>query len=319
MKRIVTITLILVFALATFVLSALKFQNASADVVTLYTRDIPNHGLILIGPASSSYESEMTAFLSGKDAQQQAFIEDLKPFSAFLKNTNSKDVVAYKLRWELSGADMKTVTHDRVFADPALLMGEDPARITPAVLGLGSTIVSNNSRFVAVANSLSAPIKPSISMGSGSDIDSESPPSQTDDESLLENLRTELDHATEITISIDGAVFSDGTFVGPDETGYFSQFKAQIAAKFDLLRGTVIAIQQNGTPSEIYSHIQTIVDAPAISIGPDSTDADYYNFYRQIYAQEMLAMRTAHNNDTHALSYALIPLNRIWPTLMKVE
>lgn len=114
-------------------------------------------------------------------------------------------------------------------------------------------------------------------------------------------------------------MFSDGTFVGPDETGYFSQIKAQVAAKFDLLRGTAIAIQQNRTPNEIYAHIQTIVDAPPISIGHDSTSADHYNFYRQLYASEMMEMRTAQNDDTRALAYALIPFNRMWPTLQRVE
>jgi hypothetical protein len=134
MKRIIVITLILILALASIVLSVRRFPHASADAIAVSTRDIPEHGLTLIGPASSSYESEMDAFLVGKGEEQREFIGELKPFSAFIRTVNTRNVVAYKLRWELSGRDMKTITHERVFADPALLMGEDPARVTPEKL-----------------------------------------------------------------------------------------------------------------------------------------------------------------------------------------
>ena len=319
MRRIITITMSFILVLAVLVLSMMKYQTVSADTITVSTRDIPNHGLTLLGPASSEYESAMDDYLAAKNDGQKEFVNELKPFSAFIRNTNTRDVVAYKLRWELSGTAIKTITHELTFADPAILMGVNPIHVTPAVRAAGSRVVANGSRFVAVASSISYPMQYGISSGTGSDSGSFSPPVEPDDKILLDKFRNELDQASEITITLDGAVFSDGTFVGPDESGYFGQLKAQIAAKFDILRGAVIALNQNRTPSEIFSHIQTISETSPGGLAPESEDQDYYAYYRQMYATEMLNVRAVLNNDEQALAFLLEPLNRIWPPLTKAQ
>jgi hypothetical protein len=318
MKRIIIITFLLMLVLATFVVSVLKYQMVSADTVTVYTRGISDHGLILIGPASSEYETETAALLAGKSDGQKEFVNELKPFSVFIRNTNTRDVIAYRVRWEISGPAMKTIAHEMTLADPGVLEGTDPALVTDAVRTRGNRIIPNSSRYVALATSASYPIQPGIHIGIGTTNDNSASVTMLDDNELIETFRAELEQATDVTITLDGAVFSDGTFVGTNETGYFEQLKAQVAAKFDILKGCAIALKQNKTPSEIFAHIQTIADEQPASIAPASDDAAYYNYYRQSYATEIGNIRAVYNNDEHALSYVLQPLNRTWPTLNRV-
>lgn len=319
MKKVTFLLLFPIILIATIAIYMWNNQPVSAQTLLLNTRDIPEQGLLIIGPEHTSYENKFTELIATKTTEQKNFMTALKPFSAFISNSNTKDVIAYKVRWEISGVNTKAIVYDMTFADPAILMGVDPSLVTSETRNLGHTVISNTSKFVSVASSVNNSQQQSISFGSGGDSGNPNDPRSASESELLERLQRDLENAASITITLDGAMFEDGTFVGPDNSGYFNQLKAQINAKYDLLNGILKALQQNKQPTEIYATLQAFVEAPEITLSTNSTPTEYYNFYRGIYATEILEIRTAFNNDEQSLSYILTPLKRSWLNLHKVE
>jgi hypothetical protein len=52
--------------------------------------------------------------------------------------------------------------------------------------------------------------------------------------------------------------------------------------------------------------------------GPHLTPADHYNYYKKMYAQEMVDMRRVMGGDK-AITIALQPLRKLWPILEKMQ
>src|SRR5207302_6152276 len=64
-----------------------------------------------------------------------------------------------------------------------------------------------------------------------------------DDEAISKALSEQLAQAANITISLDSAVFDDGTVIGPDNAGSFDMLQAAIAAKKDLLVSIMLGLK----------------------------------------------------------------------------
>jgi hypothetical protein len=116
------------------------------------------------------------------------------------------------------------------------------------------------------------------------------------------------------TVSIDAAFFEDGTCVGPDLTGAFATFKAHVDARRDLLQGIVAAQNKGMTSDQIFEYVSSVANS---SVMPDPSDrAASYNYFRKIYAQELINVR-ARQGDEKALAFASSPLQKQWVNLRK--
>lgn len=139
-----------------------------------------------------------------------------------------------------------------------------------------------------------------------------------DRKALLQRFMSELaTNYTDITVSIDGAFFDDGTFAGPDTSGFFAHVKAQIDAKRDLLNEVAIGLSNlHRSKEEVFSHVEKTAAQPDVRLDSNSTPTDFYNFYKRFYAREILEDRNAFGDDK-ALAVTLQPLKKAWPKLRK--
>jgi hypothetical protein len=303
MRKAVPVVIILVIA----VIAAGVFWNSrrvQAVNVKFNIKDVPEHGLLIISPSDPSFDNMMAVYLRSKPGVP---LNDLKPFSIFIKNTSNRTVVGYTLKWECIKADGTVIPQIAEYATTWALTDVGESDFEAAMAEARTVIRPNAILFFSQA----APPE----LLDGQDLAPTQPdPEQTE---LLRSLNSELKNYTSITVSLDGALFDDGTFVGPDSAGFFAEIKAQVDAKYDLLREIESGIQQGKSADEIFRHAEEALAGPDIELNPDSTTADHYNYNKKLYGQEILGIRTA-LGDKKAIERVRILLSRPWPELRKL-
>lgn len=317
MRRTIFITVIvivIVSAATGFILS----RGVQARDVVIHVKDLRQHGLIILDPTSASFDEGFSDLVRDRNSSERRSLDSLRAFSVFVRNTSERNVVAYKIRWELLMDDGRTINYETTRAVLGALMGDDAERVSSS----RNVIRRNSARFAALGS-----LERQAQRGLGSsvgratnqdDIAQIQQARQEQNENLLaERLSQQLSQATNITVSIDSAVFDDGTFVGPDLSQYFEQLRAGVTAKNDLLRGMLLALRRGESLDTVFRHVEAIATQERVQIRPDSTPDDYYNLYRRMYAEEVLHIRAAIGNDDTAMRYALQPLHRQWTRMRR--
>lgn len=291
MKRIGWVALFAVVIL--FISAALMFRRTRAVDVAVNVRDLPEYGVRLITAADPSFNGLVAANLKNIPLES---IESNKPFSVFIKNTGKRDLVAYALKWELVEEDGSVRTHVSGEGNPNLLMGIEPTRV-PALVELSPVVKPTKVKFCSW-------VPPVEDKGIG--VTTGGTPAGTSDPRFLQRaakggkrdeirdyLQTQLRRGRNITISVDGAFFDDGTFVGPNTTGYYEQIEAQIRAKHDMLEEMSNALQEGKTPDEVFQILEPYRSLPQVRFSEQPTATDFYNFWKKTYAEEAISMRYA--------------------------
>jgi hypothetical protein len=314
------LTLIGVFGLLTF------NQTLGAQRVRLNVRDLSEHQLKAISPTDASFDALIEKIGPNSSGQKQ-FVESLKPYSIIIRNESSRDVVAYRVRWDAVTEDGTTTTQVITYAEPDRLMGEGPNSIPGAPPKSAIAIRANSLRYVSIIQSIDLDDKegpdPRI-LGGISAISSSGDASQIkrfgqekDEQALMEQLRNELANSVSLTITLDVAVFADGTFVGPDSFHYFGQLTALIQAKGDLLREALSGAQNKRALDSVFSDLQSFAGKEIAPVPQSATPSDYYTFYKKKFANEILRIRAAIGDDKQAFSHVTRPLSRQWPLVHK--
>jgi hypothetical protein len=134
----------------------------------------------------------------------------------------------------------------------------------------------------------------------------------------LNILAEELAQASSITVSLDGVIFDDGTFAGPDSTGFFARVKAMLDAEHDLLTEMDLSLKEHKTPAAVFRHIEEVAQGPAVQPRPDSPPDDIYNYYKARYAKRFLRAKGT-SADEQFIAGALQPLRKPWLKLRKQD
>ena len=323
MRRLKVILLMLIAALALSLGYFLSGWRVHAKGIHLNAKDLPEYSLIIIAPTDPSFDDEVRRLAAGLDDKQKYLIESLKPFSVFIKNRSRRDVIAYRLRWDILRPDGVVTTHTTTYAEPGALMGRD-SRTDEGSRNAGVSIRANSGRYVSLASSIGESQDPEASLGGGVGVSSEADLDQIqragagrDQAALIHTLAAQLARAESLTVSLDGAVFDEGSFVGADSLDYFTQLQAAINAKRDLLQSSLLAVQRDKPIGQVFDDIESITREPDVTIHADSTQDDYYRFYKKTFAAEALRIRGAIGNDRKAMWYVVQPVYRAWPKLRK--
>jgi hypothetical protein len=288
--------------------------------IQINVRDFPEHGLTIISPSDPSFNDKASSLFNGK---QSAFSESLKPFSVLLTNTSDKSIVAYILKWEMVRADGTVFTRETGGANPAALMDGGTAGYEYLSTTAGVAVKPNGIRYISSIIPLSEDQGGRITSYAGGSSDKNALPDlqqavQTRNyEGLLNSVIAEMQSCISMTVSIDGAFFEDGTFVGPDSTNLFARVQGNVDAKRDLLQEVAFALKHNRSSKEVFNDIEEIVKTPDIGIAPFSTPEVYYNYYKRQYADEILHMRKVLGEEK-AIAISLQPLRKQWPKLKKL-
>lgn len=268
----------------------------------LICKDIPQHGLLLVDPSEPFSERITFSFIS-----KWQTISDTVQFRCLaLLNESDQTVVAYKLLWNLEHANGARWVDEKSFANIEVLMGVEPIEKQGKNFD-DPTIKPGSFRLFSLSTRMPIDIRSEAERSSGIKAVTGGMPFPQDESEGADDVRA--------TVSIDGAFYSDGRFVGSDATGYFAMVRAEVNAKLDLLHEVNRQVETGRPLGELFDRL--IANSTLVQYRPRMTASEAYDFYRQIFAEEILRMRGA-CGEAGALSLSLRELKREWPELRKV-
>jgi len=261
-----------------FLVIAVALTNRAVHAqVSMTVTGLPDKGLILIGPAESGFEEKAATMLNGR---KDFTYETLKPYSVILHNTSQKTVVAYSLRWEYPAPKGQIGIWDQSFGQGSRLLDGGKRKTNAAEDKRGPTIDAGEWKLIT----------PRSYIGSESRVTPDVMAADAGYRSYMQNIVDRFG-SRDLTVTLDGAFFEDGTFVGLDRAGYFDIFKADVTARHDLMARVVAAGKAGHGLAQVASEIESALPAQKTQLRGDSNPADYYEHYKNQYATEFLNIR----------------------------
>jgi hypothetical protein len=277
-----------------FVRSKKETARTKTEAVKFNVKGLPEHSVSLIASSDPILTGGRTV--------------SVDPYTVVLRNTSSKAVVGYSIKWECFDGKMESPTrdmsHDRKFSNSfgfAFMYGDESER--RAVLNNADEVINPNTTW------LISPDFPARKMNG-----------------RVEELSARRDQAalTEVqaacptmTVTLDGVFFDDGTFVGPDTNDFFAKVKTQMDVRYEVLRGVQSDLKSGKDPTEVFRGLEQIRDRERQVSGGEMTMNDLRSFYRHMFAQDVLGMKEMEGADG-AIAKVQRQLSRPWVTLRKL-
>ena len=260
-----------------------RISSASTEMqVRLNKRDLPDCGVHIITALDPSFDS-----IARKHFQNE-LPETLKPFAVFVQNSGNRMLVAYVLTWKFVKEDGKVTTKSMGYSEPGILMGNE----IPTGPGFKHTtaIEPQAVRCFSWDRQIEPEGKPVRNTPN------QPPATPIDNSSLLRALlANELSNATDVTVSVDGVVFDDGTFVGSNLV-FFQQLQAAVNAKIDLLHEIVEADEQ-GKLDQALERINSKSQEPDVTFSSEFSAEEYYRYFRKLDASEITGLNRAYGRE----------------------
>lgn len=261
--RLTIFGLLALAAIAIGVISVVpKSHGLSKSVPKIEAFGLPEHGLSLVGPKDSAFEKLMAAHLQQTSLTKMNTAEAV---SVFVVNNNNQSVAACNVKFEVVSPDGQIVTHSRAHSatlttvsDRALLM-ED--------------IGPRGNRLVSLLDLPPPGIHLSTGGGSG--------------------IANQLSESTIVTASLDGVLFVDGTFVGPDTMNYFPRLRAEVEASTDLNTEIAKLMDNSVGPEAVINRIEAVAHTQLDGAPQPRGKDPNYLMMRTRYASRLLGMRKA--------------------------
>jgi len=136
---------ILVFAFCAGSILMVRTGRVEAVAPRTLVKDIPEYGVRIAGPGDPIHQTLSTAF---KTPSSNPIFERLKPFSAFLRNTGSQNIVAYWLTWELMKPDGTFITRGEGGVNAGVLTGDVSPALEGLVMNSGYAVGKNADRLI---------------------------------------------------------------------------------------------------------------------------------------------------------------------------
>lgn len=292
------------------------FKRGTVVSMKINISDIPDHNLRLIGESDPSYNRRISEMLNGREDNM---VETLKPWGVFLVNNSAKSIVAYAVKWELIRPDGTKTAQVSSNANPRALMDGGEPGTEEVSRTMGAAIKPGSYRFITCQFSMSVEGNCGISAIAVGAVDEagakelEQAARENNVNVMLKHVALEMEGYASITISIDGAFFEDGTFVGANTTQYYETMVAQIEAKRDLLKEILTAYHQNRLP-EVYGQLDLLAQtSPSFGDTPD----DAYIKSKTWQARDIIRLRKIYGDEKTA-RIALLPMHRKWIELRKL-
>jgi hypothetical protein len=281
----------------------------------IHKKELPDHGLLIINSTDATYENDVNEWLQGEDEAFHGLATTLKPFSVLVKNTNNKDILAYKLNWELKMSDGTVVNYPRTRFSPDYLTGTPRSDLYDRWM---DSIKKNSKRFFTM---IPTPLETQAGTSGtfATRIEPEEvdrfqvAPWSNDMNPFVSKITEQLHKSTDVTVTIESVLFDDGEFVGPAGDQQFIKLKASVTAKHDLLKEIKTAVKENNVPlSIVFDKVASIAQQEIPIPTPGARFGAYYNFFRRLQAQEIMSSRQAFGDDTKTIGIFLKRLDHKW-------
>jgi hypothetical protein len=270
-------------------------QATHTMVVKIHAKDLPQHGLIIVKGSDSDFDAIAKKLLKNVTVEE---LENIRVVAVAVRNTGTKRVVAHTIIWECAEADGKKRAYRISYANSEFFTDGGDFSNGVNDTNLDETIEPGGERLVSLAP---LPHEGPGGGGGGSRETQVATEAKQNDVSKyapqgISELRSRLlAKYTDITVSIDGVFFDDGTFIGPDTFGFFERMKAQVDAKQDLRNGIVEGIKEKKPQEEIFREIQAKADIE-VKRPSDEGTTDYYNYCTKLFARQLLLMKKVYGN-----------------------
>jgi hypothetical protein len=260
-------------------------EASQAVGIKIHAKDLPEHGLIIVKP--SDPEFEVIAFASIPNLTRDE-LEALRPFSMAIKNTGPKMLVAHTIIWEGANPEGRHESYVMSYANSEVFTDRLEFLSTIDRTNLDKTIKAGSSRLLSLV-----PMRRAGPSGGGGGSRGEQikEDDATDLTQRREQLRTQFMGYSDLTISIDGAFFEDGEFVGPDVSHSFERLEAQVEAKRQLRTFVAESVKLKKTPAQIFQELQTRADMPVNPPTQQSSVSDYSDYFTKFFANQFILQR----------------------------
>jgi len=230
--------------------------------------DLVSAGFSILLPSDPAFDQELQklGFDQGEDARL------LRPLSVILKNTSHRSIVAFALRWKLSGPDGRVTTHDQSYIQPSGLL--DGARARREHAEVEHQIPPDGSRFVTVGGMAR---------------------SRDELHALAMSVSSDAPQFSIAAVTIDAAIFDDGGYVGPDELGMVARFEARVDAEQDLMNEIHSRSASGEALKDILAAIDRETDKDSGRI--PTTSAEIYTTTKRSLLNELITTRDNYGDE----------------------
>lgn len=195
--------------------------------------DLQAYGIEVIASSNTNFDSELMKFIGGREILLP-LVEVAKPLVFFIKNNSSKEVVGVSLRWNFVKPDGKTHIFPSGASSKGVLMGMKVR--DPWMIGKTSLINSGDLRFFSHFGISQTIENMNKSIKYGRFEYNRTPEDIQRDISYVEYQKKWMEDVSGVSVSIDGIVFNDGTFVGEDKNFFFDSTNGWIQARRDFIK-----------------------------------------------------------------------------------
>jgi hypothetical protein len=282
-------------------------------------------GLLLVGPSDPRFNGMANAVLQGRSDPSY---EILKPYSVILQNNSTKTLVAYAISWDCVEPDGTVTGLDKsVMQVSALLDGDRPqtdpeekGQIQQAEFAVGKRTDSEN--LFADNGAIEPGDFKIVTVESGLEslIGTKRPAlREAFDGQRAFDLQLKIhgyDEDKAISVTLDGAFFEDGSFIGPDQSKFFDEFRAEVSARQNVM--AYIVNNASEGLDQVAAELQLMVSVDKfgfihpLGLGASS---DLSKFRKSRYAAAFLNIRKK-RGDEAALGWAKRQLFRNPPPFL---
>jgi hypothetical protein len=268
----------------------LMTRKRENSVVKLKIKDLPDHGIILLPPSDPTFTKRKSVLVD--------------PYSVLLKNSGSRSVVGYCIKWECSDGETNTpardVSLDRIFSHIAGVV----------------FLYSEESDRRSMLDSLDDVIKPHTTWLIANDYPARNIKDEVNAE-LNEAAIAQVTGACPVmTVTADGVFFDDGTFIGPDTTDFFARVKTQMDARYEILQRVRNELTSGKTPDEVFRGLEQIRDSEGHENIGDTLD-ELRGYFRKLFARDILGKKEVWGADK-AIEEVQQMLSKPWVNLRKL-
>ena len=339
MQKIIIVTVVVVLFVTVFLTLNLVFRQNAKIVENSATyekrKDMGNliiinelrkNGIEIIPSTSKEFDSELKQYI-GNDDSLFSLVELSKPLAFFIKNNSYKEIVGVSLRWQFTDFEGKSFEIPQSEANPGILMGIKP--IDPKMIGKTSLINIKAVKFFTYFNdSVGHRISFANMRFKNPSVNFRTPtnPTQLDVSNLNYQKEMISSNYTNFSVSIDGILFNDGTFIGDNQNLFFETLKAAIQARKDFLTGLTEDKADGKESKQILDDILSKTSNISVNLGDlrnsslasQEVYSDSYNNYLKNLRDELIMKRSRMSDEDIVEQFSLIRPSEII-TLHRVD
>jgi hypothetical protein len=257
------------------------------------TVGLTEYGVNIVDPGQPEFNSIL----------RKQRVASAPPFSVFVVNNADQGIASCTLKWVILLSDGQIATHYFTKSGTLELAPDaTPARLREGIPARGTLLFSPMT---------SSDPDDRAGAGTGFRTGGGNP-----------EISVQLFKSTWITVSVDGVLFCDGTYAGPDVNNDFELFRGQIEANRDLASEIDTMIGAGKKIEAVVRRLEKVANIQSNEVQPSAGEAPKYSLGRWMkrasYAHLLLAIREKKGEDA-MLERVRAELNKPRIELRKLE